>query len=174
MKTAEDIVRFYSGTGTDDRGRTLKEIQEWPDDSLEDVHDFIQWMFPLVERSGANPDAPTLDPAAISRFRSDSELQQNLYRSFVRMLGFYGLEMRTGHQINVIPDKKERVMQWMWPGNHNYLRITRILKSLSLLGLENDARGLFDCLSEMYAAQDAHSPLIPTQTFRFWKAAVDG
>jgi len=172
VTTAEDIVRFYNGTGTDDRGRTLEEIQDWPDDSLESVHDFIQWMFPLVERSVANPDAPTLDPAAISKFRSDSELQQNLFHSFIRMLRFYGLEMKTGHQINVNPNKKARVMEWMRPGNHNYLRITRILKSLSLLGLEKDARALFDCLLDIYAAQDAHRPLIPAQTFQFWKAAI--
>jgi len=55
------ILRYYEGQAPDDRGRYLSEIQEWPDDRLEAVHDFIQWMFPLAERSGANPEAPILD-----------------------------------------------------------------------------------------------------------------
>jgi hypothetical protein len=55
------LLRFYAGTGPDDRGRFLREIHQWPDDELEHTHDYIQWLFPLAERSGFNPEAPTLD-----------------------------------------------------------------------------------------------------------------
>jgi hypothetical protein len=72
------IISFYSGKTPDDRGRYLKDIQQWPDHRLESVHDFIQWMFPLREPSGVNPGAPVLDPATIAEFRSNTGLQDNL------------------------------------------------------------------------------------------------
>ncbi len=88
------IIDFHSGSATDDRGRYLREIQHWPDERLEFVHDFIQWMFPLIEPSGVNPSAPVLDRPTILTFRSRPELMRNLRASFLRMLRFYGLEPR--------------------------------------------------------------------------------
>ena len=42
------FIGFYSGEEPDHRGRYLHEIQEWPDDQLEAVHDFIQLAFPIT------------------------------------------------------------------------------------------------------------------------------
>src|SRR4051812_18614981 len=114
-----ELVKFYSGAAPDDRGRFLSEIQGWPDHRLEQVHDFIQWLFPLREPSGANPDAPALDDADIREFRSSPELQSNLRASYLRMLSFYSAPAK----------------HWLTPGNHNHLRITRMIKSMRLLGL---------------------------------------
>ena len=41
------IIGFYNCTESDHRGRYLRELQEWPDDQLESVPDYIQWLFPL-------------------------------------------------------------------------------------------------------------------------------
>jgi len=41
----------------------------------------------------------------------------------------------------------ERAKNWVTPGNHNHLRITRVLKSLRLLGLEPETAGFFECLA---------------------------
>jgi hypothetical protein len=48
------IIGFYSRTEPDHRGRYLHEIQHWPDEQLESIRDYIQWLFPLPERSGFN------------------------------------------------------------------------------------------------------------------------
>ena len=61
-------MRFFAG-GADDDGRTFDEILGWDDARLEMVHDYIQWIFPLPERSGANPWAPVLDAATIAAIR---------------------------------------------------------------------------------------------------------
>ena len=90
IKSAE-ILAFYSGTSTDSRGRRLLDIQQWPDELLESNHDFIQWMFPLLEPSSVHPEAPILDHEVIRAFRAHPELQQTLRRSFQRMLAFTGL-----------------------------------------------------------------------------------
>ena len=46
------IIGFYSGEERDHRGRYLHEIQDWPDDQSEAVHDFIQWLFPFTCHAG--------------------------------------------------------------------------------------------------------------------------
>ena len=48
MTTDSPIVQFYRGNGRDHRGRSLAEIVAWSDAMLESVHDYIQWMFPLL------------------------------------------------------------------------------------------------------------------------------
>ena len=95
------IIAFYSGTEPDHRGRYLHEIQQWPDDQLEAVHDYIQWLFPLPEPSGFNLAAPVLNRESIQEFRTRPEFQEKLRVSFLRMMNFYGLEARSGEQITV-------------------------------------------------------------------------
>jgi hypothetical protein len=169
------IVGFYSGIEPDHRGRYLHEIQEWTDDQLEAVHDFIQWLFPLPEPSGFNAAAPVLTRDSIREFRARPELQGNLRVSFLRMLSFYGLELRSGEQVSVTrsPHFATKSVAWLSPGNHNHLRITRILRSSTLLGLESEAKAFANCLSEIYKdEQNKLRPAISEETMRFWSRAV--
>jgi hypothetical protein len=162
------ILRYYQGA-TDDRGRRLEEILDWPDERLEAVHDFIQWMFPLAERSGANPGAPVLDDETVRAFQSQPELQARLRVSFVRMLGFYGLELTTGPEVRRAANFSERSREWLTRWNHNHLRITRILKSLRILGLAGESRAFFHCLDEIYGDYGA---VISPETFEYWRSAA--
>ena len=82
------LQRFFLGTGTDDRGRLLADVLRQDDAWLEHTHDFIQWLFPLVERSGAAPGAPTLDAATIQAFARDPALRRGLRAGLDRMLAF--------------------------------------------------------------------------------------
>jgi hypothetical protein len=45
------MIGFYSGAEPDHRGHYLREIQQWPDDQLEAVHDYIQWLFPCPSQA---------------------------------------------------------------------------------------------------------------------------
>ena len=173
---SSEILTFYSGRSTDPRGRRLLDIQQWPDDRLESNHDFIQWMFPLLEPSSVHPEAPILDQETIREFKARPELRQNLLESFRRMLTFYGFELSADHDLHIRrrPDFAEQSTGWLWPGNHNHLRITRIIKSLRLLGLESEAQAFFQCLSELYAEETGRGiPRITATTFQFWSAAAE-
>jgi hypothetical protein len=163
---SREILDFYCG-GQDDQGRTLDEILAWPDMQLEAVHDFIQWLFPLPERSGANPSAPILDRETIAAFHASEELQDRLRQSFLRMLRFYGLEFHS-EKIQLAQNFAARSSNWLTPGNHNHLRLTRILRSLRLLGLESEAQALFRALSQLY---ESHPGRITFRTYEFWKNA---
>ena len=146
------LLRFYAGTGTDSRGRTIEDIWRFSPDDLEDVHDYIQWLFPLAEPSAFNPDAPLLDDDTIARFRADATLRERLARSLDVMLAFY----RGSHD-------------WLTPHNHNFLRLTRILTSLSVLGLESRARELLAYLEDIHRQ---HPTIIGTTTLAYWRRAV--
>jgi hypothetical protein len=172
--TESPLVSFYRGTGRDGEGRWLAEIRQWPDERLEYRHDYIQWMFPLTERSQFNYGAPVLDEGAIAAFLQDARLRAELFESLKRMLVFYGLEW---HESAVRRTERfaERALDWVTAGNHNQLRITRILKCLRLLGLADEARAFFDCLAAVYEEERTKArPGISAVTFRFWSDALRG
>jgi hypothetical protein len=154
------VLGFLSGEQPDDRGRFLRDLQRWPDERLEAVHDFIQWMFPLAEPSPVNPSAPVLDEAALAELRARPDLhatvQANVCASYERMRRFY-----------------EESRHWITPGNHNHLRITRILKSLRLLGLDAEAAEFFAWLETIYQAErQKPRPGISERSFQFWRQTL--
>lgn len=166
------IVAFYDGSGTDHAGRTLKDILSFDDDRLEWTHDFIQWLFPLKERSAAQPSSPTLNDAAVDSFRGRPDLRSNLRAALDRTLAFYGF-IREGDQI-VDDPKRSGVRHWLQPGNHNHLRLTRILKSLKLLGEGALADALFDRLGAIYREEcQSGRNRITRETFSYWQDAVN-
>lgn len=168
------IVAFYSG-GADDRGRTLEAILAWPDARLESVHDYIQWVFPTRARSGVNPSAPLVTDATIPAFTSP-ELQDRLRRALNRMLEFYGLTSATSAaglvEITIDPSRfADRSRNWLRPGNHNHLRLTRIMESLQTLGLEAEATALQRCLmTDVYEGPGRNR--ITRQTYEYWTEAI--
>jgi len=166
------LVAFYRDGAPDDEGRTLAEILAWDDDHLEAVHSFIQWLFPLTEPSGANPSAPILGTTTIITFQTSIAMQQRLRQSFDRMLRFYGLVLTQGPSGIVIeraPNFADRARNWLSPGNHNHLRLTRILRSTLLLGLEGESKALFQTLNALYRE---YPDRIPARWVGYWCSAA--
>ena len=165
------LVTFYEGSAPDDRGRFLSDILAFDDERIESVHDFIQWLFPTPERSSANPSAPILDGAAIDEFRARPELRASLRRSLDRMLAFYGLAWSGGRIVKsaAFPGSSG----WLSARNHNHLRLTRILRSLCVLGESRAADALLERLSAVYD-EDRRSGErhLSEQTLSFWKSAT--
>jgi len=164
----DPVTAFYGGD-SDDRGRTLDEILAWNDENLESVHDYIQWVFPTRRPSGVNPHAPLVTTATVEAFTTDAALRQRLRQAFERMLRFYGLRERDG---TIEPDPERfapRARVWLHAGNHNHLRLTRIMESVATLGLRSDARALQRCLVERVAPESGR---VSSATLGFWQRAV--
>lgn len=167
------ILDFYRGA-PQPSGLRLMDVWDWSHDQLEDAHDYIQWLFPLDTPSSANPDAPLLTDDTARAFSWDEVLRDRVQKSLAVMMRFYGLERL------VFPDGKlvvirathfqERRGVWIGPNNHNHLRLTRILRSLTLLGLSRDARALFQCLENIYRVEGRD--IITPETFEHWRHAV--
>ena len=171
MKTSQ-LVAFYLSNGPDSLGRMIDEILSWSDQQLEDVHDYIQWIFPLRERSAFNTSAPLLTEDDIVSFKNDSRLRKKLLNSYARLLRFYGfvsiVDCRT-RKMERLEEFEQQSRNWLTRYNHNFLRITRILKSLTLLGCDVYANAFLNSLEEVYKV---NSHIIGEETLGYWREAV--
>ena len=166
--TACPIVAFYRG-GPDTYGRTLDEIRSWDHDRLEDVHDFIQFLFPTRQPSAFNVDAPLVTDKTIAAFHADPALRAELAHSLEVMLDFYGLQTDPERGVVIKADNfATRAENWLVVPNHNFLRLTRILTSLRLLGLADRAVALLACLEQL----NTERPGLFGNSIDFWRAAV--
>ena len=159
-----DLISFYLKESPNSDGRWLEEIWSWPDEDWEMEHDFIQHLFPLDQPSSFNADAPVLDEATINEWHNDKLLQHNLRTSYERWLRFCGVERIAG-KLQLV-DRKPNVWSSL---NHNWLRITRVLQSLTLLGLKNEASEFYALLNEL---RDTGTVAINDESWRYWQRAI--
>lgn len=154
---------------------TIIRFTEFSDDQLENSHSWIQYAFPLQEPSEYNSKAPVLTDEEIEWIKSEvgERARINLRLMYLRILRFYGFEYKPSlEEVSLIPSDNfdERSKVWLTPFNHNYKRLTRILKCLTLCGMGNYAKELFNALEKLY--QD-YEDIIGDKTFDYWKQAVE-
>jgi len=110
--------------------------------TLELHHGYIQWLFPIREQ-GLNHYADPLQTHEAKIIRSDPQMQSRLVQSLKLMLDFYGMQVDetssnplliVRHPDPLVCAEQYRNLCESW---HNYLRITRIFKSLVELGQED-------------------------------------
>lgn len=167
------IVLFYDHqvNASDPLGRTLDMILAWPDTELEYCHNYIQYLFPLPERSAFNAFAPVIDRATYTAFHARSELRARLKQSFNRMLAFYGFKYNESPEkvyVSRTPRFDETARNWVRRVDHNHLRITRILRSVRVLGLELEAEALWRALDDLCEEKR----LISKNSWTFWTRAA--
>jgi len=169
------LLTFFLGTGTDHRDRTLSQIVQKSDRWLEETHDYIQWLFPLYARSQFNPNAPLLTDEVRAAFTDPANpdravLQQNFGSAIYRMLVFYGYSFSPGlTDASPTGEWRDKANNWLTDGNHNFMRMTRMLRSMMLLGRQELARSFYDCL---LAAARANPTVISKRTLAFWDEEV--
>ena len=85
------------------------------------------------------------------------------------MLSFYGFKRKESEIITGKYFKVKRIF-WMTYINHNFLHITRILKSLILFDLSDEAVKFYNILSKVY---EKYPMCINEESFNFWSKAVE-
>ena len=163
------LVQFYRGTHPDDQGRYLADILRQDDVWLERTHDYIQWVFPTRERSMFTPAAPITDGEVQQEFDQDAALREQLRVSFHRILAFYGLEYAES-EIRKSGNWDICKHNWFRQETHNNLRITRILKCLTILGLGKEADDFYAALLKLRETERDCG--VGGTAFRFWAEAV--
>jgi hypothetical protein len=103
------VLNFLLGVGFDHRKRRIEDVWNFTDHQLEDTHDYIQWIFPLMEPSSAVANAPVITIPVVHEIRASGSAQISLAKSTERILKFYS---QNNH--------------WITEHDHNHLRITRI------------------------------------------------
>jgi len=162
------ITTFYQLAGTDSEGRMLEELWQMSDEELMHHHDVIQWLFPLDKESSFNPDAPVLTAKDIQIFQKSDELRSHLETSFYRFMKVVGVTCEKGddgklHRLVFLPSSKLTYV-WSTP-NHNWLRFTRIIRSLTILGNPELARTFLQFCEENVVVPEAKESL------EYWRKA---
>lgn len=164
MSKTDDFIDFYLGNRPNENGMTFEEILSFSEKEREIHHNFIQWLFPLEVPSPVCPHAPLVTSEMAQAFKTEYALKENLLRATKMMLSHYGLKLSIDQ---ILPDedfekKKKNI------SGHNLLRVTRILKSLVLLGQRHLSHIIFVCLNNL-----AHEsmPELQETIDKYWRSA---
>ena len=154
------LYNFLIGKKKNIHGKYIYDIWKYSYEELENKHNFIQWLFPLKEKSFNNIFAPTFN----NEFEITKEIKQNMLNSLSIMLSFYGFNF-DGIKIQKADDFEERKNVYLKKNNHNYKRITRIIKSLKLFELENESNLVKETFINLYSE---YSEEIGGNTLKYW------
>lgn len=158
---------FYCKDGRTATGLRLEQVLAWDNAKLESNHSYIQWLFPLPERSKYNLLAPRLTASAREELLADERFAPNMRRAFARMCAFYGFAVTEDGLLALAAGFPERARVWLTPRNHNFLRLTRIMRSTRLLGLDGESASLFAALQELY--EGGYAGTIGERTMGYWE-----
>ena len=142
------IVFFLEGSFPDYCDRYLSNIWKYSDKQIEEVHDYIQWIFPLDTLSKAVPHSPALINEEIIEIRSSELAQENLLKSKEWFLDFLS-----------------RSDRWVAKKNHNHKRISRMIRSLRLLHSDDAAD---ECAREIIKLA-SQKGMQSRNVIEFWK-----
>jgi len=148
-----NIVNFLTNNEPDFKNRFLKDIWNFSDEAIEHTHDFIQLLFPLNERSSAVFNRIYLDSnEAVQSIKANKLATENIVKSSKWFLLFLA---RNSH--------------WKRKHDHNYLRVTRIIKSLRLLVSDHEANKFYELFMQLV---DENLKLkINSITLHYWENA---
>lgn len=152
------LINFYLNLEPCPTGYMFNDIiRVWDDKKLERTHDYIQYLFPLQEKSKYNKNDILLTEEDILFFKENKKIRKNVLHALQRMLRFYGMP-------NFTFDGKQRY--WMKPDDHNHLRLTRIMRFLQLIGMNIASVKLFIVLCKINREIKGS---ISEKTFTIWK-----
>ncbi len=151
---------------------TFNGIMSYSAEDLEAEHKFIQHIFPTTTISPHNRTAPILDEETVQVLNMDSDVQRRQRMAFRIMLNFLKLEeMGAGtpkYQIVPSCDYRKDKPKWLNQNDHNQLRLSRMVKSLYLLGNEKEAIAFHHAINLL-----GNKYGVPLSTMRYWdKCAV--
>lgn len=154
-----DVIEFY-------RTEYFK-IMELTDHGWEARHDFIQYLFPNDEPSANSSTAPVLTPELQELWLASPTLQDQHRKAFYRFLEHIGLCFDNLHGTITVVNKGLVLKRIVWR-DHNQWRITRVLRSMRLLGqpqLSNELYKVLLNINENYGS-------ISTITLDYWHKAM--
>ena len=147
-----NFENFLTNSEPDFKNRFLNDIWNFSDEDIEHTHDFIQLLFPLNEKSESVFHGYYLNTeSSIINVKSNDLAKSNIVKSSKWFLSFL-----------------ERNSHWRRRHDHNYLRITRIIKSLRLLVSDDEADTFYQLILNILTEEDRLK--INSETLEFWKS----
>eukprot|EP01012_Entosiphon_sulcatum_P003611 TRINITY_DN11204_c0_g1_i1.p1 TRINITY_DN11204_c0_g1~~TRINITY_DN11204_c0_g1_i1.p1 ORF type:complete len:230 (+),score=35.66 TRINITY_DN11204_c0_g1_i1:66-755(+) len=172
----QENIRFYKGMiPCRPHGDFVDNIHKlWLGDyeKLEKHHGYIQWLFPIRE-GGLNPESQELQLHEVHTLMADPAFPPRFINSYKLMLDFYGMRLLS-HHTGAVGLKEQQVGAAGWRARldnferkpHNFLRLTRVLKSLGEFGFEHYKLPLLLLLIELVHKKHLHT--CESSLRRYW------
>jgi hypothetical protein len=151
FSTMNNVYLFYLRPDTVPPGGkySYNRVMNFNDDELETFHDYIQFLLPSDQKSKYNSKVDILTPDIVKLFQRDESIMTRVREAFAKMMGFWNISLK---RINN-------------EGDHNHLRLTRCMRCLKLLGLQNELEVLRDFLLKIGR--------VTSETLRIWKPFLE-
>merc|ERR1712224_791860 len=117
--------------------------------------DYIQWLFPTDQKSEFNENAPVLTDSDQDIFKNDTSLQNELRKNFNLFAKFLGFTYGSDGKLMPSEQFDDRREDCWRRNNHNWRRITRVLRCLRLCGLDCEKNDLMQALEDLHNRRDA-------------------
>jgi hypothetical protein len=154
-KVDHSLVLFLAGNRVS-LGYNMHEYKDFlkmKDHELDSCHNFIQWAFPTDQQSMFRHDAPQMNIETLDAIRRLREfVEPNVVGMAKHMLSFYA-----------------RNNTWQQVGDHNLLRISRIIRSLNLIISPTKAEWFYYTIRGI-TLRDAKQDWVPEQALRIWQS----
>ena len=162
-----EIAAFMLGECPDKLGRSMVQLLALDPFWLEHDHKYIQVLFPIDEGTKFNRHAPLVTQADREMFANDAALRAVHLQALDLMLDFWGMS-RDGETISAVLPLAPATHVWLKAHDHNQLRLTRVIRSLALLGNPVIAASL----SEGVLAAAAQVGSVSEKTRYHWQQAL--
>lgn len=149
-----DIIKFLRHEDTDFKGRKLKELWALSPEEMENSHDVIQWMFPSDIPSKHHDQSPVLTDEQVNTMWRDPVIRDSIGTSCIVFSQFLS---------KTKPD-------WLTPRNHNFLRITRVLRCLWNMRMGEE---YLRWRTFAHMVWDKNRDVVGAQTIGYWMHAHD-
>ncbi|MEW8054159.1 MAG: hypothetical protein AB2796_02495 [Candidatus Thiodiazotropha sp.] len=133
----------------------ILSISQWSNEALESGHDWVQRAFPTTRHSAVTGENHRLTESDVEKMAQDQGSLAKLRQNANRFLAF----MKS--------DPRAMTVEF----NHNYQRVTRVIESLNLFGLEDAARAFY---SGLISAFRARQMAVPASDRDYWLPALYG
>ena len=141
------ILQFYRNYFKPLGADYIENIFKWDDERLEVCHCYIQWLFPLHDEvSKFNHHSQLITKQESDLICKNITASLRVMHSFEKILSFWGFHLC--HSTWKIYVKDINRLNFLNTSFHNFLRITRVLKSMPLLGLFVLRQAFIDALKE--------------------------
>ena len=157
------VIAFFHG-GEDPLGRTFAEMLAYSFDRMEECHDYVQWVWPLHEPSMFASVFPVLDEEQAAVLAGSPTAQAHARAALAKFYAFWGLPATPGGPYDAASNR----LRWCRDGDHNLLRVTRVIRSLRLMGLEAEAAAFAETARAVGAKRG-----LSRRTLTYWRRAAE-
>lgn len=159
-----NYTAYLEGKACDDKHRKITDILRYNSIQLELTHDYIQRVFPTKEVSRFSK-IDIITDEDLANFKASEVAQQNVRAMYQKMLCFWKINDTLYQEWG----KNAPLRLWNRCNNHNHWRMTRILKSLKMLGMEQEFNDFSLRLSTILELRKINNSIrITNETIKLW------